>query len=101
MKSKIGNYIDADYYINQHEVILLHVKLSKVEKGKYTQFFLNLEHHGDHKINVLCSLSGVGNVGLNSTHIRNAFWVEFLPPPLDFVPEIGRARRVLPPYPIN
>ena len=71
--SKTGNYLDADDDINKHEVIFVHVKFSKFEKGRYTQFFFNTEHTYDNKINVLCSTSGVGNVGLDSPHIKNLF----------------------------
>ena len=82
-------------------MIVVHGKISKVEKGRYTQFFLNPEHPNDVNINVLCTTSGVVNVGLDSPHIRNIFWMEFPPPPLDFVQEIGRSGRFHPPYPIN
>ena len=101
MQSKIGNYLNADDNINQHEVIVVHGKFSKVEKGRYTQFFLNPEHTDDYNINVICTTSGVGNVGLDSPHIINVFQMEFPPPPLDFVQEIGRAGRVLPQDSIN
>ena len=69
----IGNYIDADDVINQHEVIFMNGKLSKFEKGGYTQFFLNPEHHDGNNINVICATSSVGNVGLDSPHTRNIF----------------------------
>ena len=41
LQSKIGNYCDADDDINQNEVILVHGIFSKVEKGRYTQLFLD------------------------------------------------------------
>ena len=72
-QSKIVNYIYSDDDINQREVIVFHGKISKVEKGRYTQFFLNPEHPNDVNINVLCTTSGVVNVGLDSPHIRNIF----------------------------
>ena len=59
---KKGNYLDANDDINQHEVIVVHEKLSKFEKGRYTKFFLNTEHPDDNNINVLCSMISGGNV---------------------------------------
>ena len=41
LQSKIGNYLDDDDDINQHGVIVVHGKFSKVEKGRYTQLFLD------------------------------------------------------------
>ena len=38
----IWNYIDADDEINQHEVVLVHEKFSKIEKDRYTQLLLNI-----------------------------------------------------------
>ena len=101
LQSNIGDYLDYDDDINQHEVIVVHGKLSKFDKGGYTQFFLNPEHPGDYNINVLCAMSWVGNVGLNSPHIINVFLIEFPTFPLDFVQEIGRAERVISPNPTN
>ena len=72
-KSKIGNYLNADDDINQHEVIMVHGKLSKIEKGRYNQFLINPVHTNDDNINVLCAKIIVGNVVLNSSYIINIF----------------------------
>ena len=101
MQSNIGGYLDANDDINQHVVIVVHGKLSKIENGRYSQLFLNTEHPYDNIIPVLCATRGVGNVGLDSPHIRNVYQMELPPPPLDFLQEIGRAGRVLPLYLIN
>jgi ATP-dependent DNA helicase RecQ len=101
LQLQIGNYLDADDHINPHEVIVIHGQISKAEKGTYTRFFLDPEHPDDENINVLCATSGVGNVGLDSPHIRNVFRMDLPPSPLDFVQEIGRAGRVNPSDPDN
>jgi ATP-dependent DNA helicase RecQ len=101
LQQQIGNYLDADDHINHHEVIVIHGQLSKVEQGTYTRFFLDPEHPEDANINVLCTTSGDGNVGLDSPHIRNVLRMDLPPSPLDFVQEIGRAGRVIPSDPAN
>jgi superfamily II DNA/RNA helicase len=101
LQLQIGNYLDADDHINHHEVIVIHGQLSKVEQGTYTRFFLDPEHPEDANINVLCTTSGDGNVGLDSPHIRNVLRMDLPPSPLDFVQEIGRAGRVNPSDPDN
>ena len=98
---QIGNYLDADDHIHHNEVIVIHGQLSKVEKGTYTRFFLDPDHNDDLDINVLCATSGVGNVGLDSPQIRNVLRMDLPSSPLDFVQEIGRAGRVIPPDPDN
>ena len=62
---KIGYYLDADDDTNQHELIMVHGKLSKLEKGRYNQFLINPVHTDDDNINVLCAKIIVGNVVLN------------------------------------
>ena len=58
--------------------------------------FLNPIHLDENNINILCVTSGVRNFGIDSPAIRNVFRMEFPPSALDFVQEIGQARRVLP-----
>ena len=101
LQSKIGNYLDADDEINKHEVIVVHGNLSKVEKSRYIQFFINPDHPDDVNINVICATSGVVNANLDSPQFINVSRMEFPPPPLDFVQDICRAGRVLPTYTIN
>ena len=72
-QSNIENYLSDDYYINRHEVIVLHGKFSKYEKGEYNQFFLNPGYPDEDNINVLYATSGVGNMGINFPHIINVF----------------------------
>ena len=84
LQSKIVNYLDTDYDIKQHKVIVVHVKLSKDKKCRYTQFFFDPEHPDDVNINILCATSSVGNVGLDSPHTRDVFQREFPPSPMDF-----------------
>ena len=36
LQSNIGDYLDYDDDINQHEVMVVHGQLSKVENGSYT-----------------------------------------------------------------
>jgi len=99
IQEKLGEYFDADDDLYMHEVISIHGNLSKVEKTKYIQFFLDPQHPDDANLKVLCATSGVGNVGIDSPNIRKVFRLEFPPSALDFVQEIGRAGRVLPPNP--
>ena len=82
-------------------MIVVHGQFSKVEKVRYTQFFLNPEHPDGINIHVLCATSGVGVGGLDSPHIMNMLWIKLPPYPLDFVQDIGLTGRVLPPDPTD
>ena len=101
LQPKIGDYLDADDEINKHEVIVVHGNFSKVEKSRYTQFFINPDHPDDVNINVICATSGVVHANLDSPQFRNVSRMEFPPPPLDFVQEIDSSVRIIPPDPIN
>ena len=75
---------DAIHYV---EFLAVQGQLSKMEKARYTQMFLNPSHLDDNSINIICDKSGVGDVCINSPDIRNVFRMEFPPSELDFFSE--------------
>ena len=92
---------DKDDKLFETDVMCIHGHLSKEEKARYTQIFLNPEVEDDESIRVLCATSGVGNVGIDSPDIRGVFRLEFPPSIMDLVQEKGRAGRRPVPDPSN
>ena len=75
---------------------MVHGQLSKLEKSRHPQIFLNPTHPDDNNIGVLVATSSVGNVGIDSPGMRNVFRRKLPPYPLDFVQDSSRAVRVYP-----
>ena len=95
----LSRFFDKDDLLFEKDIMCIHGKLSKEEKSRYTQIFLNPEVEEDKSIRVLCATSGVGNVGIDSSHIRGVYRLEFPPSIMDFVQEKGRAGRIAVPDP--
>lgn len=93
VKESLCLSFDKDDKLFEKDVICIHGQLSKEEKSRYTQIFLNPELEEDESIKVLCATSGVGNVGIDSPDIRGVFRLEFPPSIMDLVQEKGRAGR--------
>ena len=99
VKEGLSRFFDKDDQLFETDVMCIHGQLSKEEKSRYTQIFLDPEVEHDKAIRVLCATSGVGNVGIDSSDIRSVYRLEFPPSIMDFVQEKGRAGRIAVPDP--
>ena len=94
VQEKLEDAFDNEERLHQYEILSIHGQLTKEEKSAYIQMFLNPVREEDKGIKVMCATSGVGNVGVDSPHIRAVFRMDCPPSILDFVQECGRAGRV-------
>eukprot|EP00957_Ditylum_brightwellii_P198500 15128317-Ditylum_brightwellii.AAC.1 len=90
---KLKNSLDQHNDFQEIDILPIVGTHSKSQKAATIYFFINGRPQVQCKMNILCTMSGVGNAGIDSKDVRAVYRVDSPPLIADLSQECGRAGR--------